>query len=130
MNLEILILTILLATDDSALSEIVKYFHLDLCDFPGPPCPPGASNHPQMPPGSTPPPRHPPVGLAQAQSNNSNNNNDLCPEELQRLVDTWNPKQPCLFTHSFRLRAQRATRGRTRSAEGVRMDLRVFHIED
>ncbi|XP_053340222.1 serine/threonine-protein kinase WNK2 isoform X1 [Clarias gariepinus] len=84
-----------------------------------PPCPPGASNHPQMPPGSTPPPRHPPVGLAQAQSNNSNNNNDLCPEELQRLVDTWNPKQPCLFTHSFRLRAQRATRGRTRSAEGV-----------
>ncbi|XP_053083104.1 serine/threonine-protein kinase WNK2 isoform X2 [Pangasianodon hypophthalmus] len=81
--------------------------------------PPGASNHPQVPPGSTPSPRHPPVGLAQAQSNNSNNNNDLCSEELQSLVGTWSPKQSCLFTHSFSLRGQRATRARTRSAEGV-----------
>ncbi|MCJ8744187.1 hypothetical protein PDJAM_G00115590 [Pangasius djambal] len=81
--------------------------------------PPGASNHPQVPPGSTPSPRHPAVGLAQAQSNNSNNNNDLCSEELQRLVGTWSPKPPCSFTHSFSLRGQRATRARTRSAEGV-----------
>ncbi|XP_058230200.1 serine/threonine-protein kinase WNK2 isoform X3 [Hemibagrus wyckioides] len=81
--------------------------------------PPGACNHPQMPPGSTPSPRHPAVGLAQAQSNNSNNNNDLCPEELQKLVGTWSPKQPCLFTHTFSLRAQKTTRARTRSAEGV-----------
>ncbi|XP_017351972.1 serine/threonine-protein kinase WNK2 isoform X3 [Ictalurus punctatus] len=81
--------------------------------------PPGASNHPQVPPGSTPSPHHRAVGLAQAQSNNSNNNNDLCPEELQRLVQTWSPKQPCSFTHSFSVRAQRATRARTRSAEGA-----------
>ncbi|XP_047661871.1 serine/threonine-protein kinase WNK2 isoform X1 [Tachysurus fulvidraco] len=88
-------------------------------DFLGPAGPPGACNHPQVPPGSTPSPRHPAMGLAQAQSNNSNNNNDLCPEELQKLLGTWSPKQPCLFTRSFHLRAQRATRARTRSAEGV-----------
>ncbi|TTN83887.1 Serine/threonine-protein kinase WNK2 [Bagarius yarrelli] len=85
----------------------------------GPAGPPGACNHPQVPLGSTPSPRHPAVGLAQAQSNNSNNNNDMCPEKLQRLVGTWSSKQSFSFTDSFSLRAQRATRTRTRSAEGV-----------
>ncbi|KAI5093723.1 serine/threonine-protein kinase WNK2 isoform X5 [Silurus meridionalis] len=91
--------------------------------------PPGASNYPQIPPDSTPSPRHPAVGVAQAQSNNSNNNNDLCSEDLQRLVDTWGPKLPCSIAHSFSLRSQQATRARTRSAEGVRMDVLNQHLK-
>ncbi|XP_062842851.1 serine/threonine-protein kinase WNK2 isoform X2 [Trichomycterus rosablanca] len=79
--------------------------------------PPGASN---QPPVSTPSPRRPPVGVAQTQSNNSNNNNDQLPEELQALMGTWSPKQPRRFTTQvFSIRAQTSSRGRTRSAEGV-----------
>ncbi|XP_072521653.1 serine/threonine-protein kinase WNK2 isoform X3 [Salminus brasiliensis] len=82
--------------------------------------PPGASNQPQMPPGSTPPPHQPAVGLAQAQTNNSNNKTDLFPVELQRLVGTWvqEARSP---THALPLsqRPQQPTRARTRSTGGM-----------
>ncbi|KAI4877187.1 hypothetical protein NFI96_026935, partial [Prochilodus magdalenae] len=92
----------------------------DSSDFSGTGAPPAASNQPQMPPGSTPPPHQPVVGLAQAQTNNSNNKTDLFPAELHRLVGTWvqEARSP---THALPLsqRPWRATRSRTRSTGGV-----------
>ncbi|RXN23125.1 serine threonine- kinase WNK2-like isoform X1 [Labeo rohita] len=50
--------------------------------------PSAASNPSPMPPGSTPPP-HQPIGLAQAQTNNSNNKTDAFTQQLHRQVDNW-----------------------------------------
>uniref|UniRef100_A0A8C2KHH7 non-specific serine/threonine protein kinase n=1 Tax=Cyprinus carpio TaxID=7962 RepID=A0A8C2KHH7_CYPCA len=50
--------------------------------------PSAASNQSPVPPGSTPPP-HQPIGLAQAQTNNSNNKTDAFTQQLHRLVDNW-----------------------------------------
>uniref|UniRef100_W5KIJ9 non-specific serine/threonine protein kinase n=1 Tax=Astyanax mexicanus TaxID=7994 RepID=W5KIJ9_ASTMX len=82
--------------------------------------PPAASNQPQMPPGSTPPPHQPVVGLAQAQTNNSNNKTDLFPVELQRLVGTWvqEARSPTLGLPVGQ-RPTWTTRARTRSTGGM-----------
>ncbi|XP_036415154.1 serine/threonine-protein kinase WNK2 [Colossoma macropomum] len=82
--------------------------------------PPAASNQPQMPPGSTPPPHQPVVGLAQTQTNNSNNKTDLFPVELHRLVGTWvqEARSPTRALPRSQ-RPRRATRTRTRSTGGV-----------
>ncbi|KAL7837078.1 hypothetical protein SRHO_G00267890 [Serrasalmus rhombeus] len=81
---------------------------------------PGASNQPQMPPGSTPPPHQPVVGLAQTQTNNSNNKTDLFPVELHRLVGTWvQEAQSPTRARPLSQRPRRATRTRTRSTGGM-----------
>ncbi|XP_035376324.1 serine/threonine-protein kinase WNK2 isoform X3 [Electrophorus electricus] len=82
--------------------------------------PPGASNQPQMPPGSTPPPHHSVVGLAQAQTNNSNNKSDLFPVELQSLVgvwvqEAWSPTR----SRSLHLNCQYIARTRSQSTAGI-----------
>ncbi|XP_037388381.1 serine/threonine-protein kinase WNK2 isoform X2 [Pygocentrus nattereri] len=81
---------------------------------------PAASNQPQMPPGSTPPPHQPVVGLAQTQTNNSNNKTDLFPVELHRLVGTWvQEAQSPTRARPLSQRPRRATRTRTRSTGGM-----------
>ncbi|KAL6464280.1 hypothetical protein MHYP_G00265970 [Metynnis hypsauchen] len=81
---------------------------------------PAASNQPQMPPGSTPPPHQPVVGLAQTQTNNSNNKTDLFPVELHRLVGTWvQEAQSPTRALPLSQRPRRATRTRTRSTGGM-----------
>ncbi|KAK1800046.1 hypothetical protein P4O66_006545 [Electrophorus voltai] len=87
---------------------------------PGHRSPPGASNQPQMPPGSTPPPHHSVVGLAQAQTNNSNNKSDLFPVELQSLVgvwvqEAWSPTR----SRSLHLNCQYIARTRSQSTAGI-----------
>ncbi|XP_068080528.2 serine/threonine-protein kinase WNK2 isoform X2 [Danio rerio] len=76
----------------------------------------GASNQSPMPPGSTPPP-HQPVGLAQAQTNNSNNKTDAFTQQLHRLVDNWaeGVRAPSR-SRSLSLRPQQLTRTRIWSA--------------
>lgn len=72
-----------------------------------------ASNQSPMPPGSTPPP-HQPIGLAQAQTNNSNNKTDAFTQQLQRFVDNWaeqEEKAPSR-SQSLSLRPQQLTRSR------------------
>ncbi|XP_076859047.1 serine/threonine-protein kinase WNK2 isoform X3 [Brachyhypopomus gauderio] len=82
--------------------------------------PPGASNQPQMPPGSTPPPHHPVVGLAQTQTNNSNNKTDLFPVELERLMGSWIQEawSPA-HSHSLHLHCRHDARTRSRSTAGM-----------
>ncbi|XP_073773126.1 serine/threonine-protein kinase WNK2 isoform X17 [Danio rerio] len=79
----------------------------------------GASNQSPMPPGSTPPP-HQPVGLAQAQTNNSNNKTDAFTQQLHRLVDNWaeGVRAPSR-SRSLSLRPQQLTRTRIWSATEV-----------
>ncbi|XP_016121264.1 serine/threonine-protein kinase WNK2-like [Sinocyclocheilus grahami] len=69
-----------------------------------------------MPPGSTPPP-HQPIGLAQAQTNNSNNKTDAFTQQLHRLVDNWaeGVRAPSR-SPSLSLRPQQLTRSRIWSA--------------
>ncbi|XDV51340.1 hypothetical protein PO909_020228 [Leuciscus waleckii] len=76
-----------------------------------------ASNQSPMPPGSTPPP-HQPIGLAQAQTNNSNNKtDDAFTQQLQRLMDNWAEglRHPSR-SQSLSLRPQQLTRSRIWSA--------------
>uniref|UniRef100_A0A9J8C0T2 non-specific serine/threonine protein kinase n=1 Tax=Cyprinus carpio carpio TaxID=630221 RepID=A0A9J8C0T2_CYPCA len=70
--------------------------------------PSAASNQSPVPPGSTPPP-HQPIGLAQAQTNNSNNKTDAFTQQLHRLVDNWaeGVRTP---SRSLSLRQQQLTR--------------------
>ncbi|XP_059385768.1 serine/threonine-protein kinase WNK2-like isoform X2 [Carassius carassius] len=82
--------------------------------------PSAASNQSPMPPGSTPPP-HQPTGLAQAQTNNSNNKRDAFTQQLHRLVDNWaegvrTPSRSCSRSCSLNLRPQQLTRSRIWSA--------------
>ncbi|XP_051531630.1 serine/threonine-protein kinase WNK2 isoform X2 [Myxocyprinus asiaticus] len=75
----------------------------------------GASQSP-IPPGSTPPP-HQPIGLTQAQTNNSNNKTDAFTQNHYRLVDNWaeevgSPLRSC----SLSQRPQQLTRARIWSA--------------
>ncbi|XP_056324678.1 serine/threonine-protein kinase WNK2 isoform X4 [Danio aesculapii] len=79
----------------------------------------GASNQSPMPPGSTPPP-HQPIGLAQAQTNNSNNKTDAFTQQLHRLVDNWaqGVRAPSR-SRSLSLRPQQLTRSRIWSATEV-----------
>ncbi|XP_065096909.1 serine/threonine-protein kinase WNK2 isoform X6 [Paramisgurnus dabryanus] len=76
--------------------------------------PSGAS---PMPPGSTPPP-HQPMGLAQAQTNNSNNKTDAFTQHLDRLVDNWTEEMRSSSSslRSINLEPQQPTRGRIWSA--------------
>uniref|UniRef100_A0A8C2BLX5 non-specific serine/threonine protein kinase n=1 Tax=Cyprinus carpio TaxID=7962 RepID=A0A8C2BLX5_CYPCA len=76
--------------------------------------PSAASNQSPMPPRSTPPP-HQPTGLAQAQTNNSNNKTDAFTQQLHRLVDNWaeGVRAP---SRSLSLRPQQLTRSRIWSA--------------
>ncbi|XP_043107553.1 serine/threonine-protein kinase WNK2 isoform X2 [Puntigrus tetrazona] len=78
--------------------------------------PSAASNQSPMPPGSTPPP-HQPIGLAQAQTNNSNNKTDAFTLQLHRLVDNWTEgvRAPSR-SRSLSLRPQQLTRSRIWSA--------------
>ncbi|KAK2874902.1 hypothetical protein Q8A67_022055 [Cirrhinus molitorella] len=78
--------------------------------------PSAASNQSPMPPGSTPPP-HQPIGLAQAQTNNSNNKTDAFTQQLHRLVDNWaeGVRAPSR-SRSLSLRPQQLTRSRIWSA--------------
>ncbi|XP_016350057.1 serine/threonine-protein kinase WNK2 isoform X3 [Sinocyclocheilus anshuiensis] len=78
--------------------------------------PSSASNQSPMPPGSTPPP-HQPIGLAQAQTNNSNNKTDAFTQQLHRLVDNWaeGVRAPSR-SRSLSLRPQQLTRSRIWSA--------------
>ncbi|KAG1949951.1 serine/threonine-protein kinase WNK2 [Pimephales promelas] len=76
-----------------------------------------ASNQSPMPPGSTPPP-HQPIGLAQAQTNNSNNKtDDALTQQLQRLMDNWAEglRKPSR-SQSLSLRPQQLNRSRIWSA--------------
>lgn len=77
-----------------------------------------ASNQSPMPPGSTPPPPHQPIGLAQAQTNNSNNKtDDAFTQQLQRLMDNWaEGLRDTSRSQSFSLRPQQLTRSRIWSA--------------
>ncbi|XP_052465339.1 serine/threonine-protein kinase WNK2 isoform X3 [Carassius gibelio] len=82
--------------------------------------PSAASNQSPMPPGSTPPP-HQPTGLAQAQTNNSNNKTDAFTQQLHRLVDNWAegvraPSRACSRSCSLNLRPQQLSRSRIWSA--------------
>ncbi|XP_067243944.1 serine/threonine-protein kinase WNK2 isoform X3 [Chanodichthys erythropterus] len=72
-----------------------------------------ASNQSPMPPGSTPPP-HQPIGLAQAQTNNSNNKTDAFTQQLQRFVDNWAEQEERApsRSQSLSLRPQQLTRSR------------------
>ncbi|XP_059393273.1 serine/threonine-protein kinase WNK2 isoform X2 [Carassius carassius] len=74
--------------------------------------PSAASNQSPMPPRSTPPP-HQPSGLAQAQTNNSNNKTDAFTQQLHRLVDNWaeGVRTPSR-SHSLSVRPQHLTRSR------------------
>jgi len=75
-----------------------------------------------MPPGSTPPP-HQPIGLAQAQTNNSNNKtDDALTQQLQRLMDNWAEglRKPSR-SQSLSLRPQQLNRSRIWSAIEVRL---------
>ncbi|XP_055039520.2 serine/threonine-protein kinase WNK2 isoform X3 [Misgurnus anguillicaudatus] len=76
--------------------------------------PSGAS---PMPPGSTPPP-HQPMGLAQAQTNNSNNKTDAFTHHLDRLMDNWTEEMRSSSSslRSINLEPQQPTRGRVWSA--------------
>ncbi|KAK7127509.1 hypothetical protein R3I93_020177 [Phoxinus phoxinus] len=77
-----------------------------------------ASNQSPMPPRSTPPPPHQPIGLAQAQTNNSNNKaDDAFTQQLQRLMDNWAEglRDPSR-SQSLSLRPQQLTRSRIWSA--------------
>ncbi|XP_016353233.1 serine/threonine-protein kinase WNK2-like [Sinocyclocheilus anshuiensis] len=78
--------------------------------------PSAASNQSPMPPGSTPPP-HQPTGLAQAQTNNSNNKTDAFTQQLHRLVDNGaeGVRAPSR-SRSLSLRPQQLTRSRIWSA--------------
>ncbi|XP_050978821.1 LOW QUALITY PROTEIN: serine/threonine-protein kinase WNK2 [Labeo rohita] len=78
--------------------------------------PSAASNPSPMPPGSTPPP-HQPIGLAQAQTNNSNNKTDAFTQQLHRQVDNWakGVRAPSR-SRSLSLRPQQLTRSRIWSA--------------
>uniref|UniRef100_A0A8C1KGA4 non-specific serine/threonine protein kinase n=1 Tax=Cyprinus carpio TaxID=7962 RepID=A0A8C1KGA4_CYPCA len=78
--------------------------------------PSAASNQSPMPPRSTPPP-HQPTGLAQAQTNNSNNKTDAFTQQLHRLVDNWaeGVRAPSR-SRSLSLRPQQLTRSRIWSA--------------
>ncbi|XP_051967009.1 serine/threonine-protein kinase WNK2-like isoform X2 [Xyrauchen texanus] len=75
----------------------------------------GTSQSP-IPPGSTPPP-HQPIGLTQAQTNNSNNKTDAFTQRHYRLVDNWaeavrSPLRSC----SLSQRPQQLIRARIWSA--------------
>ncbi|XP_056128493.1 uncharacterized protein LOC130106414 [Rhinichthys klamathensis goyatoka] len=82
-----------------------------------------------MPPGSTPP--HQPIGLAQAQTNNSNNKtDDTFTQQLQRLMDNWaeGVRDPSR-SQSLSLRPRQLTRSRIWSAiEKQNIDIYSFHI--
>ncbi|XP_026130779.1 serine/threonine-protein kinase WNK2-like isoform X1 [Carassius auratus] len=78
--------------------------------------PSAASNQSPMPPRSTPPP-HQPIGLAQAQTNNSNNKTDAFTQQLHSLVDNWaeGVRTPSR-SRSLSVRPQPLTRSRIWSA--------------
>lgn len=100
----------------NCISCFVTFQHLKLTFLIGSGTPSAASNQSPMPPGSTPPP-HQPIGLAQAQTNNSNNKTDAFTQQLHRLVDNWaeGVRAPSR-SRSLSLRPQQLTRSRIWSA--------------
>lgn len=104
---------------DCISAHFVLFIRLKPC-FIGSGAASAASNQSPMPPGSTPPP-HQPIGLAQAQTNNSNNKTDAFTQQLQRFGDNWAEEEERApsRSQSLSLRPQQLTRSRIWSSTEV-----------